>query len=239
MAKNTIGKAIIEYIVWLDIGMVVVWVGASLPSESLSFQLCGVIGSLSWFIIGPLSAYKGMLTRIFSKITERLMNKSPEMFLLLVSLCGVIIMCSGFFYDIELFILLSPLLLIMLIASLYIYLIYLSATGQIRKPHIANGVKKIGEAVEHIKKTYRKKKEDILVGTARAMGLNPQKMDTPIKCPFCGYEFKPCDARIVGESTLATVAKGTIFLPWGIASALKGKGIECPNCHMVLRIVGR
>ena len=95
------------------------------------------------------------------------------------------------------------------------------------------------DTIEKAKQAYRKKKEDILVGTARAMGLNPQKMDTPINCPFCGCEFKPCDARIVGDSTLATVAKGVVFLPWGVASAMKGKGIECPNCHMILRIVGR
>lgn len=100
-----------------------------------------------------------------------------------------------------------------------------------------NAFVKFLDGIDDAKKGYRKKKESILVGTGRAMGLKPQKMDTPIKCPLCGGEFKPCNARIVGDSTLSSVVKGTIFLPWGMASAMKGKGITCPNCHMVLRII--
>ena len=96
---------------------------------------------------------------------------------------------------------------------------------------------KTAEKIDNAKKTYRKKKESVLVGVSQATGLNPKKRDTPIACPLCGKEFKPCNARIVGDSTLTSVAKGTIFLPWGMASSMKGRGIECPNCHMVLKML--
>jgi len=56
-----------------------------------------------------------------------------------------------------------------------------------------------------------------------------------IKCPFCGNNFDPRKAQRVGDSTLDTVVKGAIFLPWGIKSAAKGRGIKCPHCGMIIR----
>lgn len=56
-----------------------------------------------------------------------------------------------------------------------------------------------------------------------------------IKCPFCGHKFDPRFAQRVGDSTLGTIAKAAIFLPWGIKSAARGQGIKCPICGMIIR----
>lgn len=106
---------------------------------------------------------------------------------------------------------------------------------------VLDSVIKIFERIDNEKRSYYKKRrerrEEFLVGMAKSMGLNPQKRDTPIRCPLCGKEFKPCDAQVTGDSAFGTVVKGIIFLPWGMLSATKGRGIVCPHCHMVLKII--
>jgi len=60
-------------------------------------------------------------------------------------------------------------------------------------------------------------------------------MGVEIKCPFCGNMFDPSKAQKIGDSGLDTVIKGALFLPWGIHSAAKGRGIRCPHCKMIIK----
>ena len=52
-----------------------------------------------------------------------------------------------------------------------------------------------------------------------------------IKCPFCNKIFKP--KQQTPTTTEGNIARGAIFLPWGVVSALKNKPfIQCPHCDM-------
>lgn len=42
-----------------------------------------------------------------------------------------------------------------------------------------------------------------------------------IKCPFCSNIFKPYQQR--PTTTGGNVARGAVFLPWGVVSAVKNK----------------
>ncbi|MCJ7571060.1 MAG: zinc ribbon domain-containing protein [Candidatus Thermoplasmatota archaeon] len=67
--------------------------------------------------------------------------------------------------------------------------------------------------------------------------------DTPkngeIKCPYCNRIFR-VPKTWYGEtkiesptSTSGNIARGVVFLPWGIVSAVKNKKfIQCPHCGM-------
>ena len=52
-----------------------------------------------------------------------------------------------------------------------------------------------------------------------------------IKCPYCGGWFKPIQQR--PTSTGGNITRGTVFLPWGVVSAVKNKPfVQCPHCKM-------
>jgi len=52
-----------------------------------------------------------------------------------------------------------------------------------------------------------------------------------ITCPFCGEKFLPKTEKTT--STSGNIAKGAVFLPWGIVSSIKNKTyVECPHCKM-------
>ena len=60
-----------------------------------------------------------------------------------------------------------------------------------------------------------------------------------IKCPYCGQPFNPphrFSGKIATEKTTSTtgnIARGVVFLPWGVVSAIKNKEyIKCPHCKM-------
>jgi DNA-directed RNA polymerase subunit RPC12/RpoP len=60
-----------------------------------------------------------------------------------------------------------------------------------------------------------------------------------IKCQYCGKLFA-LPTNWTGEikaqkttSTSGNIARGVVFLPWGIVSAVKNKKfIQCPHCKM-------
>jgi len=52
-----------------------------------------------------------------------------------------------------------------------------------------------------------------------------------IKCPYCGKMFRPI--KKTPTSTAGNIARGAVFLPWGVVKAVKNKPyVECPHCHM-------
>jgi len=60
-----------------------------------------------------------------------------------------------------------------------------------------------------------------------------------IKCPYCGLSFTPPSdwtgniATQKPTSTTGNIARGIVFLPWGVVSAVKNKPyIQCPHCKM-------
>ena len=66
-----------------------------------------------------------------------------------------------------------------------------------------------------------------------------ERNPTEIKCPYCGKMFKPpitWDGGISTQKTTSTggnIARGAVFLPWGVVSAVKNKKfIQCPHCKM-------
>jgi len=70
--------------------------------------------------------------------------------------------------------------------------------------------------------------------------LEVQPKTGEIKCPFCNEMFKPAASSWTGEiqtqkttSTSGNIARGLVFLPWGVVSAVKNKKfIQCPHCKM-------
>lgn len=52
-----------------------------------------------------------------------------------------------------------------------------------------------------------------------------------IKCPFCGQHVPPIVKT--PTSTVGNIARGAVFLPWGVVSAVKNKPyVQCPHCGM-------
>jgi len=52
-----------------------------------------------------------------------------------------------------------------------------------------------------------------------------------IKCPFCGGIFDPHVKR--DTSTAGNIARGVVFLPWGVVKAVTSKKyVLCPHCKM-------
>jgi len=55
-----------------------------------------------------------------------------------------------------------------------------------------------------------------------------------IKCPFCGQIFSPVTKKL--DKTGEYLAKGAVFLPWAIVSAVKNKPfVQCPHCQMKIQ----
>lgn len=54
-----------------------------------------------------------------------------------------------------------------------------------------------------------------------------------IKCPFCEKKFKKITEEQYRDSLESNIARGIIFLPWGVVQAIKNRPyIECPHCKM-------
>jgi len=52
-----------------------------------------------------------------------------------------------------------------------------------------------------------------------------------IKCPYCGEMFFPREQR--PTTTGGNIARGAVFLPWGVTSAVKNKPfVQCTYCRM-------
>ena len=52
-----------------------------------------------------------------------------------------------------------------------------------------------------------------------------------IDCPFCHKRFMPYTQS--PTSTGGNIARGAVFLPWGVVSAVKNKPyVQCPYCGM-------
>lgn len=52
-----------------------------------------------------------------------------------------------------------------------------------------------------------------------------------IICPYCQKSFRPNQKR--PTTTGGNIARGAIFLPWGVVSAVKNKPfVQCPHCKM-------
>ena len=52
-----------------------------------------------------------------------------------------------------------------------------------------------------------------------------------IKWPYCSMFFTPI--RENPTSTGGNIARGAVFLPWGVASSIKNRPyVECPHCNM-------
>jgi DNA-directed RNA polymerase subunit RPC12/RpoP len=69
--------------------------------------------------------------------------------------------------------------------------------------------------------------------------IAPTPKDGEIKCPYCNKIFKLPETWYGGTkierptSTSGNIARGLVFLPWGIVSAVKNKPyILCPHCKM-------
>ena len=61
--------------------------------------------------------------------------------------------------------------------------------------------------------------------------MEREKNIVEIKCPFCNKLFKPRQEK--PTTTGGNIARGTVFLPWGMVSAVKNKPfVQCPHCKM-------
>lgn len=54
-----------------------------------------------------------------------------------------------------------------------------------------------------------------------------------IKCPFCEQWFSRITEEQYQYSLGGNIARGLVFLPWGVIKAIKNRPyVECPHCKM-------
>ena len=75
----------------------------------------------------------------------------------------------------------------------------------------------------------RKEKEEKGIEQMRSGEYIPKPGE--IKCPYCSLFFTPKQKR--PTSTGGNIARGAVFLPWGVVSSVKNKPfVQCPHCKM-------